>query len=586
MDMEDHKFVPRAPRRHTYLRCSVQAGDSDLEGFVHNLSVSGLYLRLVREQAKAFEPGDTLSLSFALPGESHPMDERVQVVRSTQEDDGSGRQVVALGVKLVDPTPDSNGALRKFIQGYRHSVLVLDDNAGDRRLVMEFLGDEFHVIPCRAVEEVWEALEHHDISCLISDQRMPKMTGTEVLEAIAARCDLPHMRSIVMSAYMEVNEIQDLINTGKVFHFLRKPFEPIILLRAVHRAVDGSVMSSETQRMSAALEASNQQLREENEQLRRRVETFIPIVGDSPTMQDILSTIKQIAPTDATVMLRGETGTGKEVVARALHGLSKRSEKMFVAVNCAALTESLVESELFGHEKGAFTGANEKRIGRFERANGGTILIDEVGDLPLSVQVKLLRVLQEGRIERIGSNSSIEVDLRIVAATHRNLEKMIDEGTFREDLFYRLNVVPIYLPPLRERREDIWSLVLYYLEKAQKQMGKEGIRLSQRSRDTLEGYNWSGNVRELVNVVERMVALTDPNTTIDMSQMPVRSSASASKGVIPDNLQGKLKDILYEVERKAIVAALRRANDNRTHAAKDLGISRQALVHKIAKFSL
>jgi len=308
------------------------------------------------------------------------------------------------------------------------------------------------------------------------------------------------------------------------------------------------------------------------------------LVGSSAALHRVLDIVKQVAPTDATVLVRGETGTGKELVASTLHALSLRHDGPFVPVNCAALPETLIESELFGHERGAFTGATARRVGRFERAHGGTLFVDEVGDLPLGVQVKLLRVLQDGVVTRLGSNTPIETDVRVVAATHRDLEHLIDEGKFRDDLFYRLNVVPIELPPLRARPEDIWPLVVHTLQDAQRRMGKAGIRISDRLRKALEGYDWPGNVRELINVVERIVALTDATGVADDVEFQRRPGHRARETA--QLAGGNLKEKLAGVERQLIAESLRRHDDNRTRAAKELGLSRQALSVKLGKLKL
>ena len=338
----------------------------------------------------------------------------------------------------------------------------------------------------------------------------------------------------------------------------------------------------------------------------------VHIVGESSVIREIVETLRKVAPTKATVLLRGETGTGKELFARLLHELSPRRDGPFVAINCAALPENLVESELFGHERGAFTGAAQQYVGRFERADGGTLFIDEVGDIPLSVQVKLLRALQERSIERIGSSTPIPVDIRLVAATHRPLEQLMEQGQFRQDLFFRLSVVPLAMPPLRQRPGDIWPLALHYLGEAQRTAGRTGISFSERMRRAMEEYSWPGNVRELINVVERAVALTPSYGKADVLDFagapaghpPRRAEATpfappaapAGQPFAPppppppaapeERADLGLKASVDEFEKQLIQDALVRAKGNRTHAARALGISRQALVLKIAKYGL
>jgi DNA-binding NtrC family response regulator/anti-anti-sigma regulatory factor len=330
----------------------------------------------------------------------------------------------------------------------------------------------------------------------------------------------------------------------------------------------------------------------------------LSIVGESSAFREIVETLRKVAPTNATVLIRGETGTGKEMLARLVHDLSPRRDKPFVAINCAALSESLMESELFGHERGAFTGATEQTLGRFERAHGGTLFIDEIGDLPGSVQVKLLRALQEKCIERVGGSEPIPIDIRMVAATHRSLEQMMEKGEFREDLFFRISVVPVFVPPLRQRPTDIWPIALHYLGEIQKRSGRNGIRFSERMRRALEEYSWPGNIRELINVVERAVALTPSQGTadlIDFASKPFSTPTPAMGTAVPAapsqqpqeaalrkplDRDTSLKEAVDAYERKLIQEALDRAHGNRTHAARELGISRQALGLKITKYGL
>jgi len=283
-------------------------------------------------------------------------------------------------------------------------------------------------------------------------------------------------------------------------------------------------------------------------------------------------------------LIRGETGTGKELLARMVHGLSSRRDKPWVAVNCAALPESLIESELFGHERGAFTGASSRRIGRFEQADGGTLFIDEVGDLPPEIQVKLLRVLQEGTVERVGSNKPIRIDVRIVTATHRDLEELIGSKRFREDLFYRLNVVPIFVPPLRDRPEDIWPITLHFLDEIQGRMGKNDICIGDTLRKSMIKYDWPGNVREVINVVERIVALTDSGGEATSGSIPLgRKSRPKAPAA---NFAGNLKDMVGTYERGLIIDALEANDGNASQAARMLGVSRQTLWVKMSKYGI
>jgi DNA-binding NtrC family response regulator len=313
------------------------------------------------------------------------------------------------------------------------------------------------------------------------------------------------------------------------------------------------------------------------------------LLGRSPAMLELFRTIEQVGPTDASILIRGETGTGKELVARVVHALSQRKDMPFVAVNCAAIPEGLVESELFGHERGAFTGAIARRQGRFELASGGTLFVDEVGDLPLAAQVKVLRVLQERTFERVGSSETVRSDIRLIAATHRDLEQLIEDGSFRRDLFYRLNVVPLYVAPLRERPEDIWLLVEHYVGILQHRMHKEGLSFSARMRQAMEAYEWPGNVRELINVVERAVALTPAGGVADFVTFREHERSSQKmRAVRPVEANGgrSLRDMVDAYERSVLEDMLARTGGNKTRAAKELGLTRQGLSLKLSKYRM
>ena len=496
-----------------------------------------------------------------------------------------------MGLRFVDIDRRIAQELQDYASRFRDTVLVLDDEPAIRNMLERCMVANYEVYACANADEALEVVAASKISAAVVDQNLPGMTGAEFLKTVYRTTANEHMKVVILSADPDVDEVQELVSYGKIFHFMRKPVRIKELLQTVNQAVYAHIVSIEHARVTSELERRNIELLEENAELRQRVgvRSVVSVVGSSQRMQRIYTTIEQVAPTDATVLIQGETGTGKELMARAVHDLSSRNARSFVAINCAALPESLIESELFGHEKGAFTGAQSRRQGRFEYASGGTLFIDEVGDLPASVQVKLLRVLQEGRLERLGSNKPLSVDVRIVAATHRDLEALVNEGTFREDLFYRLNVVPITLPPLRERREDIWALAMHFFEWATKKMAKQDIRLDEQARFQMEEYHWPGNVRELVNLVERMVALTPSGGVakfvpmpIEMADEPVSSSeVAAAVGEICT-----LKDAVTRVERQAIAAAMRRADGNKTHAAKELDISRQSLLAKLAKYEM
>jgi Nif-specific regulatory protein len=320
-----------------------------------------------------------------------------------------------------------------------------------------------------------------------------------------------------------------------------------------------------------------------------KVHNFGDIVGESPKMKDVFKVIERIAPSDVTVLVRGETGTGKELVASAIHKRSKRADEPFIKLNCAAITDTLLESELFGHEKGAFTDAKDTRKGRFELADKGTLFLDEIGDISASAQVKLLRVLQEREFERVGGTKTIKVNVRLVAATNRNLEQMVKDGKFREDLYYRLNVIPIDLPPLRERGDDIKHLVNFFLERSQKNH-KKVIGISDEAMDILCGYPWPGNIRELENTIERIVLMGSENISADDMILLLPALTDSAKSTLKTSQKSDNVSIdgmtLNDLEKEAIVQALEKCNGNQSIAAKSLGISQRQIGYKIKKYEI
>ncbi len=344
-------------------------------------------------------------------------------------------------------------------------------------------------------------------------------------------------------------------------------------------------MIAQSVRLRQIAQEERHKLLEENTRLQRELkDRFKPdnIIGNSQSMQQVYDLIDQVSKSDATVLIRGESGTGKELVAQAIHYHSVRAKNPFIKVNCAALPESVIESELFGHEKGAFTGAISKRMGRFELANGGTIFLDEIGDLSPSLQVKLLRVLQEKEFERVGGTETIKVNVRVIAATNRNLEKLMEEEKFRQDLYYRLNVFPIHIPPLRERKTDILLLADYFVEKYSRANGKNVKRISTPAIDMMMSYHWPGNVRELENCIERAVLLTKDDVIHGYHLPPTLQTAEASR----TTFKGNLEAVLAGVERDLIIDALKSSRGNQTRAAKLLGITERKLGLRIKRYSI
>ena len=435
-------------------------------------------------------------------------------------------------------------------------ILIVDDDAGQRSLLNSFLSSQgFKTVVVDSGERALEVLRAGDINMMISDVRMPGISGLETLRR--AREQHSQLPILLVTAFTDVRDAVHAIRDGAV-DYLAKPIDLDQLLAAVRKATGLA--------RNAPLQFG------EDRQLPPRV------IAKSPLMQAIFRDTSLIAPSESRILITGESGVGKEILAEVIHAWSARAAGPLVKVNCAAIPETLLESELFGHEKGSFTGATAQRIGRFETANGGTIFLDEIAEMPPHLQAKLLRVAQDGRFQRIGSNAEIRVNARILAATNRNLEEEVKAGRFREDLYYRLNVVELNIPPLRERREDILPLAQQILA----DLTKGRARLSNAVSGALERYPWPGNVRELRNAMER-AALLSGGDLILPEHLPAKIMSAAgpagSAGHEPADA-GKLE----EIERTAVLEALRKNNFNRTETAKALGISRRALLYKLQRF--
>ncbi|MFQ5848173.1 MAG: sigma-54-dependent transcriptional regulator [Candidatus Methylomirabilales bacterium] len=442
-------------------------------------------------------------------------------------------------------------------------ILVVDDEPAQLELVSGFLAKRgYDVSLASNGEEALQRFKREPFDLVLTDQKMPGFSGRELTEAV--RRAHPEVPVIVMTAYGTIETAVAAIQAGAV-DYLTKPLNLDELLHRVQRIQERQRLLTENRELREAL------------QERHRVEG---IIGNSGRMQEVLSMVRRVAPSDATVLIRGESGTGKELIAKAIHYASPRAPGPLVRVNCAALPESLMESELFGHEKGAFTGAVAARKGRFELADGGSLFLDEIGDLPPHLQVKLLRVLQEREIERVGSSRPIAVNVRVLAATHRDLEALIHDGRFREDLFYRINVVTISVPPLEERREDLPPLIDHFLRTFATKNGKTIRGLTREAREALLRYDYPGNVRELENMIERAVVLTR-DEVIDLSDLPLSLPEPGEHGE-----EGGLTAAVEGLERRMIRDALAKAGGTQTRAAELLGISERVLRYKLKKYGL
>ena len=451
------------------------------------------------------------------------------------------------------------------------SVLVVDDEPAVRESLRMLFKRECRVDTAEDVDSALRAVARAEPDLVLLDVVMPGRSGLELIGELRERGIQTPV--IVLTATNTVSVAVEAMKLGAA-DFVTKPFELEALRLKVHQLLEHRRLAAEVLR-----------LRDEVRERHR----LGGMVGRSPIMQDVFRTVERLAQSQVTVLITGESGTGKELAARAIHGESPLASGPFVAVNCGAIAPNLIESELFGHEKGAFTGANEQRIGRFEKASGGTLFLDEIGDLPAEMQVKLLRALQEREIDRVGSSTPVPVDVRVLTATHRDLEEDVREGRFRADLYYRINVVPMRMPPLRERREDIPLLAEAFLAAGAERVGSDHpLRLSERARAALEEYTWPGNVRELENAIEHGLALS-ADGEIDLESLPLSVQRTGQAESLRDEWrQGRLDfdQVVARFETEILREALERSEWNQTRAADSLGITRRVLKLKMDRFGI
>lgn len=445
-------------------------------------------------------------------------------------------------------------------------ILIVDDEASQTELLSGFLTKKgFTVTTTNDPTEALQLVRSREFDLMIADYRMPKMNGLELIKAV--REVDPAISIIMISAYGSIETAVEVIKAG-ANDYLTKPIDLKELLILLDRNID-----------TKRLIVENRQLKEILQEKFR----FENIIGNSSALAEVMSMVQRVASSNATVLIRGESGTGKELVAKALHFASSRKDQPFIKVNCAALPETLLESELFGHIKGSFTGAIADRKGKFEEAHKGTIFLDEIGEISLTTQTKLLRVLQEKEFERVGSNQTIKSDVRILAATNRNLEEAVEAKEMREDLFYRLSVVPIYIPPLRARREDIMPLVDHFIQKYAVENGRDIEGITQEAQSALVKYDYPGNIRELENIIERAIVISRDNV-ISVKDLPVGVHSHHKEAT--EQLGGGEEPYLElmtleEAEKKLIELALKKHQGVQTRAAKELGVSERALRYKI-----
>ena len=450
------------------------------------------------------------------------------------------------------------------------SILLVEDEMNARKGLTQFLqGLDYDVMTAANGKEAMDLFKKENPDLVISDIRMPEMDGIALLESI--RAEAPSAKVILLTAYGSVEDAVKAMKKG-AFYYLTKPVNLEELEFLVKKAFSSHQLEEENRELKQEL------FRERYDQGR--------MIAQSPKMKELLRTVDKIAASNASVLIEGESGTGKELVARRIHDLSPRRQQPFIAVHCAALTETLLSSELFGHEKGSFTGATERKKGRFERAHMGSLFLDEIGEITKDTQVKLLRVLQDGEFERVGGTKSIKVDVRLIAATNKTLLDEVQQQKFREDLYYRINVIYLKVPPLRERKEDISPLVDTFIRQYAALNAKKIRGIAKEALETLVQYAWPGNIRELKNIVERMVVLSSGDLlTTELVPEDIRQGRPRAAGaVVPAVLQGVTR--ITDAERELIQKALQETRGNKSTAAEKLGISRRTLYRKLEEYKL
>ncbi len=450
------------------------------------------------------------------------------------------------------------------------SILVVDDEKIQRESLAGFLAKKgFQVFTADHFDSAIQTIKQNTIDLVLTDVKMPGKSGYELLNAIKQLN--PEITVIIMTAYGNIAEAVNAMKNG-AYDYLTKPLDLDEVELLINRAFQFKQLTAE-----------NAELRQKLSEKHR----FTNIISASPLMEEVLNIAARSANSRASVLIEGESGTGKELIARAIHFASPRKNKPLVVVNCAAISENLIESELFGHEKGAFTGAVQSRAGRVEEADGGTLFLDEVGDIPLSVQVKLLRFLQFGEFQRVGSNELRKVDVRLISATNRDLLQMIKDNQFREDFYYRLNVINIKVPPLRQRKEDIPMLIDHFIKKYAAENGKTIKGISREALDILMKYDYPGNVRELENLIERAVVLSR-SEIIEADDLPIQMQVVNPKEQTPplEYYSGDFRQKVEAFEKDLILDALKKADFNQSKAARQLGLSERNLRYKMAKYGL
>ena len=466
-------------------------------------------------------------------------------------------------------------------------ILIIDDEQASVNAIGRALRKEYEIRKAYNGQEALKILDEETFPVIISDQRMPEITGIEFFKESMKYN--PNTVRILITGYTDIDAVVEAVNSGKIFHYISKPWEPDDLRIIVRQAFEKYTLVQKNKELILKLEIANRKLKDENKFLHNEVEkqfNFSNIIGESDEIKIILQLLKKIIHTDISILITGDTGTGKELIARAVHFNSHRKEKPFIAVNCAALPETLLESKLFGHKKGAFTGAIKDQKGIFTQAEGGTIFLDEIGDTSQALQKRFLRVLQESEYTPVGSEKSYKTDVRVLTATNKNLMEEIDKGNFRQDLYYRLNVMPVHLPPLRQRNADIEPLSKFFIEKFSLKLGKKILNISPEALNRLQNHQFPGNVRELENIIQRAVVLTENNREISSDMLLLTEDNKSKKTNFITNSGKTLKETVELLEQTLIKETLQKTNGNISKTALQLGTSRVGLHKKLSRYKI
>lgn len=608
--------MARPTRRPARVKVFIETGGRMLEGFTTNVSVEGTYVRVLREDLGDFQPkrGMHLSTTLYMPDPIGVVKSPARVVWTNELDiDIGGKKALGLGLSFTGADEEARRMREQFVDTFRIAVIVADSEPESVKFVSKTLGNDYEVVGCSTYDQVIEAVKKHDVGVVVAGRRVGDISGLQLIGRVSNSLPYSNVVGVLMCEDLDGERPGEITPTKKVFTFDMSPTPENHLRETVKNAVDFYLMHAEVQRINTELErrirdleVEKKRLRGEVSYLQRYLEKVVAIdnfIGESPAIRKVMQVYDRVKDHDAPVLILGESGTGKEILARAIIENGPRSDKTFITVNCANLPKGLEESELFGYKKGAFTGAVSDRTGHFKEADGGTLFLDEIGDLPISAQAKVLRAIENKEITPLGTSKKVKVDVRLVAASNKDLKKGAEEGWFRKDLYYRIAGVVLELPPLREREGDVPLLASHFLELSCARYSKKIPGFTPEVMEAFERYSWPGNVRELENEVGKIVMMADDSKplALDLVSPAVlrrkKSEAGTSKTapsidsfvdvfpeIVMENGRG-LDKIIKEMEGNVLRRAIDICDGNCTLAAKKVGLPRGTFRSRLAKHS-